>query len=224
MGVSFTVKPTNIGTDAQRALDLLADKWCVLLVLAVAEGGSRFSDFAELPGLSKRVLAERLRLLVRRDILRTQRYQVRPSRDHYLLTERGVQLRRLLDASMHVAAGGRIDLRDAPAPDLHPADALLANDPATAERVYADTVAPLVRYDHRYRTSLVETLETWFACDMSISVVAGQLYTHRHTIRYRLDRMRELTGHDATTSDGGEQLALGLRARRVLAELGRLPD
>ena len=38
-----------------------------------------------------------------------------------------------------------------------------------------------------------------------------RLFTHRHTIRYRLDRARELTGLDVSSTDGRERLSLGSR-------------
>ena len=45
---------------------------------------------------------------------------------------------------------------------------------------------------------------------------AAKLFTHRHTIRYRLERVRELTGLDVASTDGREKLSLGLKAMRVL--------
>lgn len=235
------MKPSE-GPDREGALGLVGDRWAVGVLLALDEReGSRFSDLASLPGLSRRVLTERLRLLQDRALVRAERYQVRPVRNRYVLTERGLQLRRLLEAAAHVAAGGMLradPLDDAPGPDespatsvhgaqesaAHPADALLAADVDAARRIHAETVAPLAAYDDQYRTSLLETLVTWFACDTSVSVTAARLYTHRHTIRYRLDRVRELTGHDTATSVGREQLMLGLRARRVLRDSGYLAE
>ncbi|MFM9138983.1 MAG: helix-turn-helix domain-containing protein, partial [Solirubrobacterales bacterium] len=45
---------------------------------------------------------------------------------------------------------------------------------------------------------------------------AQRLFTHRHTVRYRLERVRELSGLDVGSSDGREKLSLGLKAMRVL--------
>ena len=42
------------------------------------------------------------------------------------------------------------------------------------------------------------------------------LFTHRHTVRYRLERVRELSGHDLSSTEGREKLGLGLKAMRVL--------
>ena len=44
----------------------------------------------------------------------------------------------------------------------------------------------------------------------------AKLFTHRHTIRYRLERVRELSGLDVGSTDGREKLSLGLKAMRVL--------
>ena len=66
---------------------------------------------------------------------------------------------------------------------------------------------------------------------------AERLFTHRHTIRYRLERVKELTSLDVGSTDGRERLSLGLKAMRVLgivppggpaqekgAEAGRVPS
>ena len=42
------------------------------------------------------------------------------------------------------------------------------------------------------------------------------MITHRHTIRYRFERVKELTGLDVQSTDGREKLSLGLKAMRVL--------
>ena len=45
---------------------------------------------------------------------------------------------------------------------------------------------------------------------------AESLFTHRHTVRYRLERVKELAGHDIFSTEGREKLSLGLKAMRVL--------
>ena len=112
----------------------------------------------------------------------------------------------------------------------------MSDDPAELERFYSDTVAPLIAYDEQYGTELVVTLETFLANDGSMVATNKQLFTHRHTIRYRLERIKELTGLDVNSTDGRERLSLGLKAMRVLgvrapnapvfepgAERGRVP-
>ena len=82
----------------------------------------------------------------------------------------------------------------------------------------------------------MRTLETFLDADGNVAGTAEKLFTHRHTIRYRLERVRELTGFDVGSTDGRERLSLGLKAMRVLgivppggpayekgAEAGRVP-
>jgi DNA-binding PucR family transcriptional regulator len=113
----------------------------------------------------------------------------------------------------------------------------MSEDPAELERFYRDTIAPLVAYDEQYGTELVMTLESFLANDGSMAATYKQLFTHRHTIRYRLERIKDLTGLDVNSTDGRERLGLGLKAMRVLgvrapsapvfepgAERGRVPQ
>ena len=89
-------------------------------------------------------------------------------------------------------------------------------DPAELRRFYDDTVRPLVSYDEQYETDLLGTLSTFLECDANVNATASRLITHRHTVRYRFERVRELTGLDVSSTDGREKLSLGLKAMRVL--------
>ena len=90
------------------------------------------------------------------------------------------------------------------------------SDPVELRRFYDETVRPLVAYDEQYETDLLGTLATFLDCDANVNATASRLFTHRHTIRYRFERVRELTGLEVSSSDGREKLSLGLKAMRVL--------
>ena len=92
----------------------------------------------------------------------------------------------------------------------------MSEDPAELQRFHDETVAPLVAYDDQYETELVKTLESFLEADGNVAGTAAKLFTHRHTVRYRLERVRELTGLDVGSTDGRERLGLGLKAMRVL--------
>jgi sugar diacid utilization regulator len=92
----------------------------------------------------------------------------------------------------------------------------MSENPSELQRFYAETVEPLVAYDEQYETELVRTLETFLEADGNVAGTAQRLYTHRHTIYYRLERVRELSGLDVSSSDGREKLSLGLKSMRVL--------
>jgi sugar diacid utilization regulator len=112
----------------------------------------------------------------------------------------------------------------------------MSENPGELQRFFAETVEPLVAYDDQYETDLVRTLETFLEADGNVAGTAQRLFTHRHTIYYRLERVRELSGLDVSSSDGREKLSLGLKSMRVLgiaspggpaseagAEAGRVP-
>lgn len=90
------------------------------------------------------------------------------------------------------------------------------SDPVELRRFYSETVRPLVSYDEQYETDLLGTLATFLDCDANVNATAARLITHRHTVRYRFERVRELTGLDVQSTDGREKLSLGLKAMRVL--------
>jgi sugar diacid utilization regulator len=92
----------------------------------------------------------------------------------------------------------------------------MSENPQELQRFYSETVEPLVAYDTQYETDLVGTLEAFLEADGNVAGTAQRLFTHRHTIYYRLERVRELSGHDVSSSDGREKLSLGLKAMRVL--------
>ena len=92
----------------------------------------------------------------------------------------------------------------------------MSEDPGELRRFHDETVAPLVAYDEQYDTELVRTLESFLDADGNVAKTAQKLYTHRHTIRYRLERVRELSGLDVGSTDGRERLGLGLKSMRVL--------
>ncbi len=92
----------------------------------------------------------------------------------------------------------------------------MSEDPAELQRFYAETVEPLVAYDDQYETDLVQTVEAFLEADGNVAGTAQKLFTHRHTVRYRLERVKELCGLDVGSTDGREKLSLGLKAMRVL--------
>ncbi len=113
----------------------------------------------------------------------------------------------------------------------------MAEDPRELQGFYEETVAKLAAYDEQYETELVRTLETFLDADGNVAKTSEKLFTHRHTIRYRLERVKELTDLDVNSTDGRERLSLGLKAMRVLgivppggpasekgSEAGRVPN
>jgi DNA-binding PucR family transcriptional regulator len=72
----------------------------------------------------------------------------------------------------------------------------MSENPQELQRFYSETVEPLVAYDEQYETDLVGTLAAFLEADGNVAGTAQRLFTHRHTIYYRLERIRELSGLD----------------------------
>ncbi|HWT92460.1 MAG TPA: helix-turn-helix domain-containing protein [Solirubrobacteraceae bacterium] len=98
---------------------------------------------------------------------------------------------------------------------------VLASHPEEVRSFFEDTVAPIVRYDDQYRTDLVGTLEAYLEQNCNMNATAAAIYAHRHTVAYRLERVKELTQLDPMQSEDRERLGLGLKAYRIIAP--RLP-
>lgn len=96
-----------------QALDVVGDWWTLLVVRDIAGGHTRFSDLAAELGVSRKVLTERLTLLVERGVLERRLYSDRPPRHEYLLTAAGRGLLPVLIAlqnwgSQHVMGDGSL--------------------------------------------------------------------------------------------------------------------
>jgi PucR family transcriptional regulator, purine catabolism regulatory protein len=69
-------------------------------------------------------------------------------------------------------------------------------DALGAEDFVNQVVGPLLHYDRNEGTELLATLEAFLRHGCRPGPAAGDLCVHRHTLAYRLDRIRELTGRD----------------------------
>jgi DNA-binding HxlR family transcriptional regulator len=111
------------------ALGLIGERWTLLIVRDLFLGVRRFDAIQRDLGIARNVLRDRLDRLVEEGIVRRRRYQERPERFEYILTEKGVDLWPVLHSVMswgdryaapeagpativeHRGCGGRIDDR-----------------------------------------------------------------------------------------------------------------
>jgi DNA-binding HxlR family transcriptional regulator len=75
-----------------RALEVLGDRWTLLVVRDAFLGVRRFDDFQRSLDIARNVLADRLARLVDEGVLERRRYQERPERHEYRLTAKGFDL------------------------------------------------------------------------------------------------------------------------------------
>lgn len=89
-------------------------------------------------------------------------------------------------------------------------------EPEELKLLYSESVAPLVAYDKKHKSDLVATLECFLKHDRNLNQTAEELFAHRHTVRYRLERIAEISGLDVDKSEDLERLGLGLKAMWLL--------
>lgn len=75
-----------------RALEIVGERWTLLIVRDAFLGLRRFDQFQESLGIARNVLTDRLNRLVEEGVLRRQRYSEKPERYEYRLTPKGKDL------------------------------------------------------------------------------------------------------------------------------------
>jgi DNA-binding HxlR family transcriptional regulator len=75
-----------------RSLELIGDRWTLLIVRDALRGIRRFDDFRAQLGVAHNVLSDRLSRLTEAGVLERRRYQERPDRYEYHLTQQGRDL------------------------------------------------------------------------------------------------------------------------------------
>jgi sugar diacid utilization regulator len=96
------------------------------------------------------------------------------------------------------------------------------DDPDTVERYVRDWLGALLDYDGRKDSELVATLSGYLECGGSYAGAAKALSVHRSTLRYRLERIREVSGHDLGDPDTRFNLQLATRAWATLQAMRQL--
>ena len=81
-----------------RTLEIIGERWTLLIVRDAFLGRRRFDEFQESLGIARNVLADRLARLVEEGILERVRYSERPERYEYRLTQKGRDLNIALTA------------------------------------------------------------------------------------------------------------------------------
>ena len=83
-----------------RCLSVVGDRWTLLILREAFLGTRRFEDFQRHLGVTRHRLADRLRRLVKSDVLDRVPYQYRPQRFEYRLTDKGRDLYPVIVALM----------------------------------------------------------------------------------------------------------------------------
>jgi purine catabolism regulator len=94
---------------------------------------------------------------------------------------------------------------------------LLSMAEPDALRAFADAMlAPLDAYDRDHGGELQASLRAFLQHNARWETAAAELFVHRHTLRYRMRKVEELTGRDLSSSFDRMEFWLALRARELL--------
>jgi DNA-binding HxlR family transcriptional regulator len=99
-----------------RSLELIGERWTLLVIRDLFNGNRRFDGLQRSLGVARNVLSARLARLLDEGLIEKRRYQERPPRYEYFLTEKGLDLWPVLVSLMaygdkHLAPEGRAPVR-----------------------------------------------------------------------------------------------------------------
>jgi PucR family transcriptional regulator, purine catabolism regulatory protein len=145
-----------------------------------------------------------------------------PAGDPPALRRTYQEARFALAAAATVEAGAAAPSRVASVEDLGSHRLLLAlQEDAALEALSRGLLAPLRAYDQRQHGDLVASLRAFLTHNGNWEAAARALGVHRHTLRYRIRRVAELTGRDLESAADRVEFWLALQAADVLGGRGR---
>jgi DNA-binding PucR family transcriptional regulator len=93
---------------------------------------------------------------------------------------------------------------------------LARQEDAALEAISRGLLGPLLDYDHRQHGDLLASLRAFLEHNGNWEAAARALTVHRHTLRYRIRRVAELTGRDLESAADRVEFWLALQAADVL--------
>lgn len=89
-------------------------------------------------------------------------------------------------------------------------------DDEAASALYQRTVGPLAEYDIKHKTDLVHTAEVYFDCNYHLQQAADQLLIHPSSLKYRLQRIRDILANDPFNGKDHLDYYLATKIARLL--------
>ncbi|MCG7208918.1 helix-turn-helix domain-containing protein [Streptomyces arenae] len=84
------------------------------------------------------------------------------------------------------------------------------------EKFVQEWLGRLIDYDSRHHATMVETLSRYFDCGGNYDETADSLAIHRSTLRYRLQRIRDISGHDLANVEDRLNLQVATRVWKIV--------
>ncbi len=101
--------------------------------------------------------------------------------------------------------------------DLGSFQLLLSLQDTDALRLFCDSLlGPIESGEGHYGGELMRSLEAFIECNGQWEAAARRLYCHRHTLRYRIRKIEELTGRDLSSARDRIEFWLALRGRELV--------
>ncbi|MGY3075754.1 DNA-binding HxlR family transcriptional regulator [Bradyrhizobium sp. LM6.10] len=97
-----------------RTIGVIGDRWTLMILRECFLRTRRFEGFQSSLGITRHLLAERLKKLVRQGVLRRIPYQDSPKRHEYILTQKGLDLYPIMMAIVHWGDTHMVDARGRP--------------------------------------------------------------------------------------------------------------
>jgi purine catabolism regulator len=89
-------------------------------------------------------------------------------------------------------------------------------DTLSLEVFYDSVLGKLQEYDEQNSSDLVKSLACFLEANGHWGDAAEKLYVHRHTLRYRMKRVEEITGRDLNQSQDRMEFWLALKAKELI--------
>lgn len=90
------------------------------------------------------------------------------------------------------------------------------SDTRVLEEYHRAVLGRLESYDHENGTHFVEILERYLFCDGSVQKVAEEMFVHRNTVNYQINRIKKILGKDLSSMEERMELMLAFQIRDVL--------
>ncbi|MEV7178053.1 helix-turn-helix domain-containing protein [Kitasatospora sp. NPDC093679] len=90
------------------------------------------------------------------------------------------------------------------------------NDYRELETFVHEWLGQLIDYDSRHHAAMVETLSRYFDCGGNYDETAESLAIHRSTLRYRLQRIRDISGNDLANVEDRLNLQVATRVWKIV--------
>jgi PucR family transcriptional regulator, purine catabolism regulatory protein len=101
--------------------------------------------------------------------------------------------------------------------DLGSFQLLLSLQDSDALRLFCESLlGPIEHGEGHYGGELMRSLEAFIECNGQWESAARRLYCHRHTLRYRIRKVEELTGRDLSSARDRIEFWLALRGREIV--------